>query len=153
MPGKNGAGPTESHAINLWHYPRPICFFVLPFYQTIKIRQTADKTTKPKASGVSTFQQSCISWSTRRRGYVQRIATCINNKTAVLLISQNKPQSVPEISPGVPLVKSASLRLPMLGKTVFQLPKNKTTATRQTSNIMAYSAKNKAANRKPLYST
>src|SRR5687768_7405108 len=76
----------------------------------------------------------------------------MNNKTAVLLSNQKSPQRWPEIAPGWPVVQSASFMVPMFGKTVFQEPKKSTTATRHTNSIMAYSAKNKAANRKPEYS-
>src|SRR6476646_9559523 len=62
-----------------------------------------------------------------------------------LAMIQNMPQKIP-------VVYSASFKLPIFGKGVFHPPKNKVTPNMATKNIMAYSAKNMKAKRKPVYS-
>ena len=97
------------------------------------------------ASGVSTFKHRFISWSTRKRGNVQRIHICtpINNNVFIRI------QIIPH---AVPVVQVAKVTEPIFGKGVFHAPKNKMTPTIDTKNIMEYSAKNTSANCRPVNS-
>src|SRR5690606_4424411 len=97
------------------------------------------------ANGVSIFQQSAISWSARKRGNVQRIHICIPTISKVLDNVQKTPHANP-------VVHSASFTTPILGKGVFQPPRNTTTPIIATRNIIAYSARKIKAKRRPPYS-
>src|SRR6478735_5019379 len=114
--------------------------------------QIAEMNTIIIAAGVNTFQHKYMSWSIRRRGYVQRAIICIKITIAALPISQKIPQRFPAIVPGAPLVHSASLTEPTLGNGVFQLPRNNTAPSMATNNIMPYSERNNNAHLKPEYS-
>src|SRR5690606_17046024 len=97
------------------------------------------------AAGIIIFQHKFMSWSALKRGNVQRIHICIPTISKDLDRVQNKPQNNP-------VVQSANRRDPMLGKGVFQPPRNITTPSIATKNIIAYSAKNTKAKRTPPYS-
>src|SRR5690606_8607215 len=60
-----------------------------------------------------------------------------------------KVQKIPQTKP---VVQSANFKAPIFGKGVFHPPKNITTPSIATKNIMAYSAKNTNAKRIPPYS-
>ena len=97
------------------------------------------------ASGVNTFQHRFISWSTRRRGSVQRIHICIPTRVSVFNTIHNMPQAVP-------VVQFAKCAAPILGNGVFQAPRNNITLIIDTKNIMEYSEKNTKAKRIPVNS-
>ena len=97
------------------------------------------------ASGVNTFQHRFISWSTRRRGSVQRIHICIPTRVSVFNTIHIIPQAVP-------VVQLAKCIGPILGSGVFQAPKNKITLIIDTKNIIEYSEKNTNAKRIPVNS-
>src|ERR1700753_3871966 len=97
------------------------------------------------ARGVNTFQHKFISWSTRKRGNVQRIHIWAPTSARVLATIQNMPQAVP-------VVQSASCIEPIFGSGVFHAPKNNNTPIIDTKNIIEYSAKKISAKRIPEYS-
>src|SRR5687768_9818465 len=82
-------------------------------------------------NGIITFHEICMSWSTRRRGSVQRIQIWIITKKIALLINHTNPMTgPPSTSP----------------KGEAQPPRNKTEPIALTANMFAYSAKKKSAN-------
>src|SRR6184192_3587230 len=97
------------------------------------------------ASGVNTFQHKFISWSTRKRGNVQRIHICTPTNANTFNTVQNIPHAAP-------VVQSAKCTLTILGKGVFQAPRKRITATIDTKNIIEYSARKTKANRIPVNS-
>ena len=102
--------------------------------------------------GVKTFQDKYISWSTRNLGSVHRTHICKAIRIYDFSISQKKPTAVPNTVPGVPLVQSANVRLPILGKGEYQAPQKRITPNILTSNMMPYSDRNNNAQRMPEYS-
>ena len=65
------------------------------FPKSYIIIQKPTPITQANAQGVSTFQETYISWSTRRRGSVQRSHICTNTKNMPFERNQNTPQSGP----------------------------------------------------------
>jgi hypothetical protein len=76
----------------------------------------------------------------------------MTTKNIALLINQKMPQRIEAIVPGSPLVQSASRMLPIFGKGVLQLPKNKTAPNILTNSIIPYSANIITAHLNPEYS-
>ena len=106
---------------------------------------TPDTNMQAKASGVNTFQQRFISWSTLKRGSVHLIHIWMPTSASVLRLTHKIPQAIP-------VVHVAKCTEPMLGNGVFQAPKNKITPIIDTRNIIEYSAKNTNANLMPVNS-
>src|SRR5690606_180867 len=109
-------------------------------------RQIPDANRHANASGINTFQQKVISWSTRRRGKVHRTHICASTKPNDLNSNQKTPQMFP-------VVQVASSSPPIFGNGVFQPPRNKIVASIETRSIIAYSARKINAKRIPPYST
>ena len=89
------------------------------------------------AMGINTFQHTCMSWSTRRRGNVHLNHIITKISEAIFPMNQNNPQAPESNNPGM------GLRHP---------PRNPATAKPLTMSILAYSLKKKIAQRKPEYS-
>ena len=106
---------------------------------------TPDISMHTKASGVSTFQQRFISWSTRKRGSVHLIHICTPTRVNVLRVTHKMPQAML-------VVHVAKCTEPIFGNGVFHAPKNRITPIIDTRNIIEYSAKNTSANLMPVNS-
>jgi hypothetical protein len=109
------------------------------------ISQKAVTTSATIANGVRTFQHRYMSWSTRKRGNVQRTHICTKMKKKPLIRIQNTPQMGP-------FVHSFNKRGPRLGSGEFQPPKKSVEIITLTMNMLAYSAKKIMANFIPPYS-
>ena len=88
--------------------------------------------------GVRYFQHMPMSWSTRRRGSVQRIHIMTKTRKRVLVRNQKGPA-----------MKSGTKET---GSGPENPPRNSTTTSALATNILAYSARKKSEKRNPLYS-
>ena len=81
-----------------------------------------------------------MSWSTRRRGSVQRSHIMTNTRNQDLAMSQTGPRGMAD------LLQDPS------GSGAYQPPRNSTEVTMEITNISVYSAMKNMAKKKPLYS-
>ena len=140
---------SSSHLTIIYYFPKSSLPSPLspcsPPYTITKMRHNPDMAMHTNASGIITFQHRFISWSALKRGNVHRIHICIPTIVSDLI----NVQKIPHPSP---VVQSASLAIPILGRGVFHPPKKMTTPNIATKNIMAYSARKMNAKRIPPYS-
>src|SRR5688572_12964066 len=99
----------------------------------------------PNAMGNITFHPNLISWSYRSLGNVARSQKKRNKKEYVL--TANHIVFSTQAKDGSP---TSAIIVPGYG--AFHPPRNSAAATQDTSTMLAYSARKKKANLRPLYS-
>jgi hypothetical protein len=100
--------------------------------------------------GIKYFKHVVITWSIRSRGNVQRTQICTHTSTDAFNKKTSNPTVFARKFPTP--IGDADFIEAKTPKPSSQPPRNKTVAKPLTRNMLAYSARKKSDQRKPLYS-